>query len=161
MPKADIIADLRAARARFLRAIEGLSEEQMYQAGAVGYWSVKDVLAHLVSWEAELITALAKLDAYRTQPPPIVEIDDIDEWNAEQYHINAPRSLQSVQADFHNVHKQLIQTIEALDDRTLDDNRLFAWMEGEPLSYLIAENATWHEEEHAEDILRWRAEQGL
>lgn len=161
MPKTDIIADLRAARAQFLRAIEGLSEEQMYQAGAVGYWSVKDVLAHLVSWEAELITALAKLDAYRTQPLPIVQIEDIDAWNAEQYHINAPRSLQSVQADFRNVHKQLIQAVEALDDRTLDDNRLFAWMEGEPLSYLIAENATWHEEEHAEDILRWRAEQGL
>jgi hypothetical protein len=29
-------------------------------------------------------------------------------------------------------------------------------MEGEPLSYLIAENAVWHEEEHAEDIRAWR-----
>jgi hypothetical protein len=31
-----------------------------------------------------------------------------------------------------------------------------AWMEGEPLSYLIYENAIWHEEEHAEDIVNWR-----
>ncbi len=161
MPQTEIVAELRAARAQFLRAIEGLSAEHMHQAGACGYWSVKDVLAHLVSWEAELITALSRLEAYRERSPHIVEIDDIDGWNAEQYHINAPRSLESVQADFHNVHKQLIEVIEALDDHTLDDNRRFAWMEGEPLSYLIAENATWHEEEHAEGISRWRAEQGL
>ncbi len=161
MPKAEIIAELRAARAKLLQAIEGLNDEQLHQVGVVGYWSVKDVLAHVVSWEAELVSTLLRLDQYRRRAPHIVEIDDIDAWDEEQYHINAPRSLESVQADFHNVHKQLIQAIEALDDRTLDDNRIFAWMEGEPLSYLIAENATWLEEEHAEDIARWRAEKGL
>ena len=50
--------------------------------------------------------------------------------------------------------------LQGLSDRTLDDNRLFPWMEGEPLSYLVAENAAWHEEEHADDIEAWREQQG-
>jgi uncharacterized damage-inducible protein DinB len=156
MPRADVIASLKAARAALLQSIDGLSDDQMLQVGAVGLWSVKDVLAHLVSWEAELVTVLAQLEQHKDGAPRIVEIEDIDEWNEEQYRINARRPLADVLEDFHGVHKQLIRTIEALDSRTLDDNRLFPWMEGEPLSYLILENATWHEEEHAEDIRAWR-----
>jgi uncharacterized damage-inducible protein DinB len=156
MPRADVIASLQAARAALLQSIDGLSDDQMLQVGAVGFWSVKDVLAHLVSWEAELVTALAQLEQHKDGAPHIVEIEDIDEWNEEQYRINARRPLTDVLEDFHGVHKQLIRAIEALDSRMLDNNRLFPWMEGEPLSYLILENATWHEEEHAEDIRAWR-----
>lgn len=161
MPKADAIAELRAARAALLQSMEGLSSDQMLQVGAVGLWSVKDTLAHLVSWEAELVTALSQLEQQKRQAPRIVEIEDIDDWNAEQYHAHAARPLEVILEDFDGVHKHLIRAIEALDNQTLDDNRRFSWMEGEPLNYLILENATWHEEEHAEDIRVWRAEQGI
>jgi hypothetical protein len=43
----------------------------------------------------------------------------------------------------------------------LTDARKFRWMEGEPLAYLVAENAFWHEQEHAEQIQEWRKAQGL
>ena len=161
MPKADVIAELRAARAALLHAIEGLTDDQMLRVGVVGIWSVKDTLAHLVSWEAELVTTLSQLEQHKRRAPRIVEIDDIDEWNDEQYHTNAPRPLALVLQDFHGVHKYLLQAVEDLGDRMLDDNRLFPWMEGEPLSYLIAENSIWHEEEHAEDIRMWRDEVGV
>jgi len=161
MPKADVIDDLHAARGTLLQAIEGLTNDQMLRVGAAGLWSVKDVLAHLVSWEAELVTVLSQLEQHKRRVPRIVDIDDIDEWNAEQYHINAPRPLEAVLEDFYGVHRQLIAAIERLDDNLLDNNRLFPWMEGEPLSYLIAENAIWHEEEHAEDIRAWRETAGI
>lgn len=161
MPKAEIIADVKAARINLLDSIEGLTDDDMLRVGAVGLWSVKDVLAHLVTWEAELVTALSRLEQHKQQAPRIVEIDDIDEWNAEQYRINAPRPLASVLDDFHGVHKYLIQAVQDLDDRTLDNNRRFHWMEGEPLSYLIVENAVWHEEEHADEIRAWREAEGI
>jgi uncharacterized damage-inducible protein DinB len=161
MPKADLIADLQAARARLLDALDGLTEDQMMRPGAVGIWSIKDTLGHLVAWEAEVVTVLSRLDLYRRRTPKIMEIEDIDEWHEKQYHVNARRSLRAVLDDFHGVHTHLIQAIEALDNRTLDDNRRFPWMEGEPLSYLVMENAAWHEEEHAEDIEQWRAEENL
>jgi len=161
MPKADVIADVQAARAKLLGALDGLTAEHMLQVGAVGIWSVKDVLAHLVAWEAELVTTLARLEQHKRQPPRIVDIEDIDEWNDEQYRVNVKRPLDVILEDFHGVHKHLIQAIQTLDNRTLDDNRRWPWMEGEPLSYLIAENAVWHEEEHADDILAWREDAGL
>lgn len=161
MSKNDVIADVRAARAKLLQALEGLSDAQMLQVGAVGIWSVKDVLAHLVAWEAELVTTLSRLDQYKRAAPAIVEIEDIDAWNADQYRTNATRPLEAILEDFHGVHKHLIRALEDLDNRTLNDNRMWPWMEGEPLSYLVAENAIWHEEEHADDILAWRAEQGI
>lgn len=161
MAKSDVITDLRAARESLLQAIDGLTDEQMFQVGAVGIWSVKDVLAHLVAWEAELVTTLSRLDQYKQRPPQIVEIEDLDEWNEAQYRVNVARSLDAVLEDFHGVHKHLVAAIQALDERTLENNRAWPWMEGEPLSYLIAENATWHEQEHADDIRQWREETGL
>ncbi|MBN2305326.1 MAG: ClbS/DfsB family four-helix bundle protein [Anaerolineae bacterium] len=156
MPKAEVIADVRAARAALVGALDGLPEEQMLRVGAVGVWSIKDMLAHLVAWEAELVTALSQLEQHKQRPPRIVEIEDIDAWNEQQYHAHAARPLAAVLEDFHGVHKQLIRALNELDNRALDDNRLWPWMEGEPLSYLVAENAIWHEEEHAEDVKAWR-----
>lgn len=161
MPKSDVIEDLRAARSKLEHALNGLSEDQMLQVGAVGIWSVKDVLGHLVAWEAELITVLSQLEQHKRHTPRIVEIEDIDEWNEEQYRINAARPLELIVEDFRGVHKRLINTLESLDDRVLDSNRMWPWMEGEPLSYLIAENAIWHEEEHADEIEVWREANGF
>lgn len=156
MPKQNIIAAYERARNKFLRAIEGLSEDEMLTPGAVGYWSVKDVLAHLTAWESELITGLVHVENKKKGAPSVATIEDIDEWNEEQYHISAARDLDMIVEDFHGVAKYLAEAINVLDDKTLDDNRVFPWMEGEPLSYLIYENAIWHEEEHAEDIVNWR-----
>jgi len=161
MPKADVLADLRAARARLLDAIAGLSDDQMVQVGAVGIWSVKDVLAHLVAWEAELVTALSSIEQHKRRAPRIMQIEDIDDWNAEQYRVNAARPVQNILEDFHGVHRHLLAAIDTLTDAQLDDNLMWPWMEGDPLSYLIAENASWHEEEHAEDILAWREQHDI
>ena len=159
MSKAEVLAHIREARAALLMAINGLPEDVLLRPFVVGTWSIKDTLAHLTTWESEVVTALATLNP--KQAPHILEIEDIDEWNEEQYRVHVRRPLDLILEDFHNVHIQLLKAAEGLDDRTLDDSRRFAWMEGEPLSYLIAENAYWHEQEHAEEIRRWREENDL
>jgi hypothetical protein len=154
--KRELIEAFQQSREDFLDAIDGLADDEFLRPGAVGIWSVKDVLAHLTAWESELVTALVKIEHGKKGTPPIVQIDDIDEWNAEQYHASAGRPLNIIWDDFQGVGKYLIEAIGHLDDRVLDDNRKFDWMEGEPLSYLVYENAIWHEEEHADEIRAWR-----
>jgi hypothetical protein len=157
LSKKDLLNDIREARAEFLNAIEGLSDDEMVRPGAAGIWSVKDIMAHLIAWEAELITALSrKLAKPYKAAPGIVKIDEVDEWNVEQYHLNAGRPLSAILPDFHGVHKHLILAVEALDERQLDDPLRFEWMEGEPLAYLVLESAVWHEHDHAADIREWR-----
>lgn len=157
--KREILHELEEARADLLASIEGLSPDAMRRPGAVGIWSVKDTLAHVAAWEAELVTALNQVE--NGQVPGIVDIEDIDAWNEEQYRLNVRRSLDAIRDDLTGVHRMLLRMLGDMDEKTLTDNRQFRWMEGEPLAYLVEENATLHEQEHAGDIRRWRDEQGL
>jgi len=159
MTKKDLLETLASQRASFMATLDGLSPEQMRMPGACGLWSIKDIMAHLTTWESELVTALNQLQNRRT--PSILDIEDIHSWNEEQYHANAPRPLEVIMEDFAGVHRMLLRMIEDLDERTLFDRRRFKWMEGEPLAYLVEENSSLHEEEHAEDIRAWRQAQGF
>src|SRR5688572_24194750 len=140
-------------------ALEGLPQDAYLRPGVCGMWSVKDVLAHLTIWYSELITALSRLHPKRV--PQIVEMEDIEGFNEEQYRANVRRSLDVILEDFEGVHKHLIKMIESMDEDHLTNARRFTWMEGEPLWYLVAENGFWHEKEHADDIKRWREEQAV
>lgn len=150
-----MLEELAAARAELIESLNGLAPEKMLIAGVVGMWSAKDLLAHLVAWESEVVTALNQAQNRRT--PSILKIDDIDEWNEKQYRTNASRPFEAIWSDFEGVHRMLYQMLDDIDERTLTDNRRFPWMEGEPLSYLVEENVTLHEREHAAEIRAWRS----
>ncbi len=149
-----MLSELASARAAMDQALAGLTPEDMYITGVVGLWSVKDILAHGVAWESEIVTALNQ--AQNRRIPSMLRIEDIDEWNEEQQHVSARRPLEAVLSDYVGVHHKLKQMIADLDEDFLTDRRRFKWMEGEPLWYLVEESATLHEREHAEDIRRWR-----
>jgi hypothetical protein len=152
--KQELLDELSSARFELLEALAGLTPEDMLITGVVGLWSVKDILAHLAAWESEVVTALNQVQNKRM--PSILKIDDIDEWNDEQYRTNIRRSMEVIQADFEGVHRMLARMIQDFDERSLLDNRRYPWMEGEPLWYLIEENVTLHEREHAASIRDWR-----
>jgi uncharacterized damage-inducible protein DinB len=44
-----------------LSSFEGLTPEQMEQPGASGAWSIKDILAHVTTWEAESLEHLPRM----------------------------------------------------------------------------------------------------
>ena len=113
MDKSQLLEEIRAARAKLLAAIEGLTDAELVQPGAAGIWSVKDIMAHLIAWEAELVTLLSrKLSKRYKDAPQLVLIEDLDEWNEEQYHLNARKPLSVILPDFHGVHKHLLRAIE-------------------------------------------------
>ena len=152
--KQELLDELSSARREMLDALAGLTPEDMMITGVVGLWSVKDILAHLAAWESEVVTGLNQVQNKRI--PSILRIEDIDEWNDEQYHVNLRRPLDVIRTDFEGVHKMLERMIQDFDERSLLDNRKYAWMEGEPLWYLVEENVTLHEREHAASIRAWR-----
>jgi hypothetical protein len=158
--KTELLENIRGGRAALLQAIDGLPDDVFMRPFVVGHWSIKDVLAHLTVWESELITALAGIGS-PAKMPHLITIEDFDEFNEEQYHVNVRRPLEIILEDFHGVHKQLLRTVEGIDEAILNDTRRFRWMEGEPIWLLIEDNGYLHEREHAEDITAWRQEQGL
>jgi hypothetical protein len=160
MDKKAILQQIKQSRETLLTALDGLPQDAYLRPGVSGMWSVKDVIAHLTIWYSELITALAQTDR-PNRVPNIINIEDIDDFNDEQYRANVRRPLDVILEDFEGVYKYLIKAVEDIDEKVLTNPRQFKWMEGEPLSYLIAENGFWHETEHAEAIRQWRDENGL
>lgn len=68
---------LKYGHAFIVEKVSGLPEEAWYPAGVVGFWSVKDIIAHLASFEQMLVELLESfagdhetptLDRFRTDP---------------------------------------------------------------------------------------------
>lgn len=159
MTPAELRAELVRSRASLEKVIEDLSEAELLQPGAVGEWSVRDVLQHLSIWEAETIQLIFGFRRGR-RPPSERFTGEIDALNAKWHAATRDRPLDRVLADFHAVRKQTLRQLEDLTEDELSRPRPFPWMEGRPLAEWIAEDTFRHEQEHAEQIRRWRESLG-
>ena len=61
----------------------GLSDPRLTEAGVTGDWSVKDILAHVTTWEAEALKHLPLILA-GGRPPRYVRYGGIDAFNAKE-----------------------------------------------------------------------------
>ncbi len=157
MNKSDLLASLETSRHNLLVAFDGLSDDDLTQPGANGDWSVKDVLAHIAAWEAELVTLLVR-EVKRGQKPKILGISDakVEELNQQWYLENKDRLLERVLADFHGVRKQLIRQVSEWDANDLTDPTRYKWRAGKSLADYIADYANGHDQEHIEALQAWR-----
>ncbi|MBI4632084.1 MAG: DinB family protein, partial [Chloroflexi bacterium] len=91
---------LNEERSKFLKSIEGLSDEQMTEKGVIDEWSIKDVLAHIATWESEMVTFIAQMKQGK-KPRTNLMSGKVEELNAEFYKSNKNRPLDRILADFH------------------------------------------------------------
>ena len=148
MTKGELLKAIQKGRSEFEAALARLSPEQMAAPGAMGEWSVKDILGHIGMWESRLVTILYAIERGAT-PPQAVHIQaEVDKVNAESYAEQRDRPLDRVLADFHGVHKQLLKRLDAVKESDLFDPKRFKWMEGEPLAKLVAGDTFEHYAEH-------------
>jgi hypothetical protein len=155
MNKSDAIAALQESHQRLSQVISGLSEKETLAPGVVGDWSLKDVLAHLTRWEAELVKLLWQLSQGRTPASLLVEEIDTDEINARWQQEDQARPLDRILSDFHGVREQTIRRLAYFKDRDLNDPKRYPWLEGNPLWGLMAANSFEHDLEHLEQIQAW------
>ncbi|MEK6572795.1 MAG: ClbS/DfsB family four-helix bundle protein [Chloroflexota bacterium] len=158
MNKSELISTLEASRKTLLVTIDGLSDEEMTRPGAMGDWSVKDLLSHLTAWEAELVTMLAQ--ARQGKKPPFADVSSsqTDALNAQWHNETKDRPLERVLIDFHGVRKQTVKQVESFSDEELNDPKLYKWLKDSPLWKWIANETFEHEAEHTEQIIQWREE---
>jgi len=154
MKRDDILTVLRESRAAVEAALAGLSDAQLTEPGALGAWSVKDILSHLTAWEAEAVTVLAKVRRGR-KPGRIPWADaEVDALNAKWYKENRSRPLDRVLADFRGVRAQMLRQVEAMSDQEIAEPR--PWFENRALLEMIKSETFEHEAEHLAHLLEWR-----
>ena len=88
------------------------SDEEMVDPTVVDSWSIKDILAHLNAWEAELVKMLWQLS--QGSNPSTVQLsgESIDERNAQWQAIYKNRPLEAVLEDYQAVRQQTIRRVD-------------------------------------------------
>ncbi len=157
MQRAELLSELKTSRDEIEDLLEGAPEEALTVSGAIGEWSVKDLLAHLAGWDAELITALAKLkqgvrsDLFNFWPD-----EKVNAANARIYQENRGRPLERVLVDFRGARKQLIRQVETLSQKELD--AVISKQTRRSLAEEIWHDSVEHDAEHLPELRAWAKE---
>jgi hypothetical protein len=149
-----LMGEMESARNQLLASYEGLSDEQMTRLGAVGEWSVKDVLSHVASWDEVLLPDLARISSGDTPSLASIDLETANFDNANAAIMSQRRSvpLDQVLRGLDTVRADVVAAVARLPDSALVEGRF-----ARPLLQITAA----HDREHAEAILQWRKQQGL
>lgn len=102
----------------------GLSDDQLTTPGVVEDWSIKDILAHITTWEEEALHHLPTVMAGQ-RPPRYAATGGIDAFNARKSEENWQRSLAEVLQRHEDVHQQIIAFVVATPEEFIRTDTRF------------------------------------
>ncbi|GAB4578042.1 MAG: hypothetical protein Fur0022_07740 [Anaerolineales bacterium] len=156
--KPALLDKIYIARTKLETLIHSLTDVQLTTPGVQGAWSVKDMLSHLAAWEQ---LTLERLNAGLGNRPlgmrPIKTKEDVQWMNEKVYARNRDRALADVREEFRNAHTMLMEKVNGLDKKLIQEGAPMAWDNGRPIWQLIADNTYLHYAEHQEAIETWLA----
>jgi hypothetical protein len=150
--RAEILQRLDAEHNRLMATVAELSPTQMVEAGALGTWSVKDILAHLVHWTRfpthEINTALQgrKFD---------YDARHEDEINAQSVSHYRDRSPAEVIADFERAYDQVLILVESLPASAFEPDNELEKLLDDSIAGVLNNNTYDHYALHEGHIRAW------
>jgi len=138
-----LLHELEVERNQLVRNIETCRIRDI-ERPFIGGWSLKDIVGHIATWEAEIVTAFRDIREGRT--PALYEFDEskIDAWNRD--HVERKRDLEfwSVLHQLKGGRSRLLEEIELVSDEDLlrDGSR----------RGLLVRSALDHDREHWHDL---------
>jgi hypothetical protein len=166
-----LMNSLERARDSLLTSVEGVNETLAATGGPVlGDWTLKDILAHLVSWGDELRSEIREI---LIDPTPhysyVISSDrDYDEWNQSQVAAKKSLSLREILDGLERDYQETLDLIKRLAPDDLQRRGVVPWRIEHlpPPTEVTPENSSsmadlvkihiQHIEEHSEEIRRWR-----
>jgi hypothetical protein len=106
-----LLKKLDAGWTAFQASYAGLSKARLTQPGVTGDWSVKDILAHVTTWEGEALQHLPLILA-GGRPPRYVRYGGIDAFNARMTEEKRRLPLAEVLRQFRDTHRSLIRLVQ-------------------------------------------------
>ena len=159
MTKAGLLHELRAARAEWDELLAEVGEERMTEPGAAGDWSVKDVMAHLSSYDRWFVQASEA--HFRGEMPPLdgTESMDFEQRNLFRHQQTRDHLLAHVQAESQQVFDRLLEVVEAHSEEFLTQPQQFAGVPGSFLIWKMLEGDGYeHYRDHMRSIRVWLAQ---
>jgi hypothetical protein len=120
MKKQELLNRVHEAHKQVTNVLDSLTDEQLMRVGLNAEWSVKDLLAHLASWNERGARELVSIEQGTWQPQKL-EIAAVHEFNAEVVNGKRIKPFSDVRADFDRAHEEMMRLIENLPEE-LDEN---------------------------------------
>ncbi len=121
------------------RTLSALTAREMQTPGVYGDWSIKDIIVHLTSREAELLTRIATdnhSDTTASDDPDLRLVND-----------KADMPAREIMAEFEQTHRLLKEALRKAPKSS--------FVHGTPLRQRIDESTVYHYQEHNVHIRSW------
>jgi uncharacterized protein (TIGR03083 family) len=115
MNRDQLLKKLDAAWAELTESYDGLPESQLTKPVVIGDWSVKDILAHVTTWEEEALKYLP-LIIEGGQPPLYTTYGGLDAFNAQRTEQKRALSLSEVLKQLEETHRRLIAYVQSVPE---------------------------------------------
>jgi selenocysteine lyase/cysteine desulfurase len=145
-----LLGRIHSAWQRLEQSYAGLSDARLTEPGVAGDWSVKDILAHVTTWEEESLKYLP-LIVEGGRPPKYARYGGIDAFNAMMTDQKRGLSLSDVRQQMHEIHARLIDYLQGVPEEQLIRETRFRRR--------LRLDTYRHYLEHARMIGEWRAKQ--
>ncbi len=154
--KAELVAVMQEERQRWEQLLLQVGPARMNLPGASGDWSVKDVVAHLATWESRPVAWLIAVQAgvWPTPPEWPVNLNEaqLNDWI---YRANRGRSTEDVLEESQQISGRLAELIKATPEDMLLSPGRFEWLRDSSLADSIGGNSYEHYREHGDLVRRW------
>ena len=148
MDTQQLLRRLDKAWVAFKDSYAGLSESDVLEPGVTKAWSVRDIIAHVTTWEEEALKHLPAVLEGRRPPLYSVTYGGIDAFNALMTTKKAGLSLAEVYRQLEEIHRQVIDLVV----RTADGQLALETRYRRRLRL----DTYGHYPKHTEAIRRWR-----
>jgi DinB family protein len=133
----------------FQESYAGLPDARLLEPSVMGDWSVKDVMAHVSTWEEEALEHLPMIARGGT-PPRYAASGGIDAFNARTAERKRDLSLAVVRRRLDESHRRLVELVRsAPEDQLAGETRFLRRLRLDTYG---------HYRLHADAIREWRAQ---
>ncbi len=148
MDRRQLLRRLDKAWEAFKESYAGLSDSELMEPGVTGAWSVRDILAHVTTWEEEALTHLPLILKGGKPPRYYVRYGGIDAFNAQMTEQKRSFPLSEVLRQLDETHRHLIDFVQsAPEDQFIRETRF---------RHRLRLDTYSHYPKHAEAIRKWR-----
>ncbi len=139
------------------QAIEGLPESAWEKPGACGVWSMKDIIAHLTSYEHVMVEVLSTFISSSPTPYLSKFTEPGGGFNDSEVALRKGKTVQEVLGEFQDTHAQVMSLAGRISAETFRQTGTLPWYGMEyALDDFIVYTQYGHKREHSAQIAAFR-----
>ena len=141
-----------------MAAVDGLRVTDWHERGVCGWWSVREIIAHLASYELVLVDVLN--NPIGSDPTSYIKEFQRPDFNDVQVEQRKMRTVDEIVAEYTDAHHRTMRLIETIPEAIRRQSGTLAWYGMEyDLEDFIAYAFYGHKREHSAQIAVFRDRQ--